>query len=86
MAIKKSYLYASIWASCDELRGGMDASQYKDYVLFMLFIKYISDKYGNSADFAPPVTTPKGASFTDMIASRARATSATKSTPRSSNH
>ena len=43
MAIKKSDLYASIWASCDELRGGMDASQYKDYVLFMLFIKYISD-------------------------------------------
>ena len=68
MALKKSDLYASIWASCDELRGGMDASQYKDYVLFMLFIKYISDKYGNSADFAPPVTIPKGASFADMIA------------------
>jgi type I restriction enzyme M protein len=61
-------LYSSIWASCDELRGGMDASQYKDYVLFMLFIKYITDKYGNSADFAPPVVIPKGASFTDMIA------------------
>ena len=70
MAIKKSDLYASIWASCDELRGGMDASQFKDYVLFMLFIKYISDKYGNSADFAPPVTIPKGASFTDMIAKK----------------
>ncbi len=68
MAIKKSALYSSLWASCDELRGGMDASQYKDYVLFMLFIKYISDKYGNSTDFAPPVTIPKGASFTDMIA------------------
>jgi type I restriction enzyme M protein len=68
MAIKKSDLYASIWASCDELRGGMDASQYKDYVLFMLFIKYITDKYGNSADFAPPVNIPKGASFTDMVA------------------
>ena len=68
MALKKSDLYASIWASCDELRGGMDASQYKDYVLFMLFIKYISDKYGGSADFAPPVTIPKGASFTDMVA------------------
>ncbi len=68
MAIKKSDLYSSLWASCDELRGGMDASQYKDYVLFMLFIKYISDKYDNSADFAPPVTIPKGASFTDMVA------------------
>ena len=72
MALKKSDLYASIWASCDELRGGMDASQYKDYVLFMLFIKYISDKYGNSDDFAPPVTIPKDASFTDMIALKGR--------------
>ena len=53
MAIKKSDLYSFLWASCDELRGGMDASQYKDYVLFMLFIKYISDKYGNSDVFAP---------------------------------
>ena len=66
MALKKSDLYASIWASCDELRGGMDASQYKDYVLFMLFIKYITDKYGDSDDFAPPVVIPKGASFRDM--------------------
>src|SRR6266478_9868967 len=68
MPIKKSDLYSSLWASCDELRGGMDASQYKDYVLFMLFIKYITDKYGNSSDFASPVTIPKGASFKDMIA------------------
>lgn len=68
MALKKSDLYSSLWASCDELRGGMDASQYKDYVLFMLFIKYISDKYGDSDDFAPPVTIPKGASFKDMVA------------------
>jgi len=68
MAIKKSYLYSSLWASCDELRGAMDASQYKDYVLFMLFIKYVSDKYGDSDDMAPPVTIPPGASFKDMIA------------------
>ena len=68
MAIKKSDLYSSLWASCDELRGGMDASQYKDYVLFMLFIKYVSDKYGDSDDFAPPVNIPKGASFRDMVA------------------
>ena len=68
MAIKKSDLYSSLWASCDELRGGMDASQYKDYVLFMLFIKYVSDKYVDSDDFAPPVTIPPGSSFKDMIA------------------
>lgn len=68
MALKKSQLYSSLWQSCDELRGGMDASQYKDYVLFMLFIKYISDKYADSNDFAPPVVIPKGASFKDMVA------------------
>ena len=73
MALKKSDLYTSLWASCDELRGGMDASQYKDYVLFMLFIKYISDKYGNSDDFAPPVVIPKGASFKDMVALKGKA-------------
>ncbi|MCF5023862.1 class I SAM-dependent DNA methyltransferase [Pseudomonas lurida] len=73
MAIKKSDLYSSLWASCDELRGGMDASQYKDYVLFMLFIKYISDKYGNSDDFAPPVNIPPGASFKDMTALKGKA-------------
>lgn len=67
MAIKKSDLYSSIWASCDELRGGMDASQYKDYVLFMLFIKYVSDKYADYDGFEPPIVIPKGASFDDMI-------------------
>jgi len=72
MAIKKSDLYSSLWASCDELRGGMDASQYKDYVLFMLFIKYVTDKYGNTSDFASPVTIPSGASFTDMLALRGK--------------
>lgn len=72
MPIKKSELYSSIWASCDELRGGMDASQYKDYVLFMLFIKYVSDKYADSDDFAPPVTIPKGASFKDMLLLRGK--------------
>ncbi|MEO6546173.1 MAG: type I restriction-modification system subunit M [Nitrospiraceae bacterium] len=66
MAIKKSELYSSLWAGCDELRGGMDASQYKDYVLVLLFIKYVSDKYAN-VPYAP-ITIPKGASFKDMVA------------------
>lgn len=65
MALKKSELYSSLWASCDELRGGMDASQYKDYVLVLLFIKYISDKYAGQK-FAP-ITIPKGAAFSDMV-------------------
>ena len=66
MAIKKSELYSSLWQSCDALRGGMDASQYKDYVLVLLFIKYISDKYAGVA-FAP-ISIPPGASFKDMVA------------------
>jgi type I restriction enzyme M protein len=66
MAIKKSGLYSSLWASCDELRGGMDASQYKDYVLVLLFIKYVSDKYAGQP--YAPITIPRGASFKDMVA------------------
>jgi type I restriction enzyme M protein len=66
MAIKKSELYSSIWQSCDALRGGMDASQYKDYVLVLLFVKYVSDKYAGQP-FAP-ITIPPGASFADMAA------------------
>ena len=66
MALKKSELYSSLWQSCDELRGGMDASQYKDYVLVLLFIRYISDKY-DGVPFAP-ITIPEGASFKDMVA------------------
>src|SRR5690606_8017621 len=73
MAIKQSELYSSLWASCDALRGGMDASQYKDYVLFMLFIKYISDKYANYDGFEPPVVIPKGASFKDMVQLKGKA-------------
>ena len=66
MALKKSQLYSSLWQSCDELRGGMDASQYKDYVLVLLFIKYVSDKYA-CVPYAP-ITVPDGASFADMVA------------------
>ena len=65
MAIKKSDLYSSLWASCDALRGGMDASQYKDYVLTLLFVKYISDKFKNQKFGA--IKVPDGASFQDMV-------------------
>ena len=66
MALKKSELYSSLWSSCDELRGGMDASQYKDYVLVLLFIKYVSDKYAGQP--YAPITIPPGASFKDTVA------------------
>ncbi|MBR9855372.1 MAG: type I restriction-modification system subunit M [Algicola sp.] len=65
MAIKKSELYTSLWESCDELRGGMDASQYKDYILPLLFIKYVSDKYAGKSDAL--VQIPEGASFDDLV-------------------
>ena len=66
MAIKKSELYSSLWAGCDELRGGMDASQYKDYVLVLLFMKYVSDKAASQKGYLLDV--PKGGSFADMVA------------------
>ena len=65
MAVKKSELYSSLWKSCDELRGGMDASQYKDYVLVLLFVKYVSDKAKYDSDFL--IDVPKGGGFEDMI-------------------
>ena len=66
MALKKSELYAKLWASCDALRGGMDASLYKDYILVLLFIKYISDKFAKNPFGA--IKVPEGASFKDMVA------------------
>ena len=65
MAVKKSELYSSLWASCDALRGGMDASQYKDYILTLLFVKYVSDKF-TGEDYAD-VEVPEGGSFDDMV-------------------
>jgi type I restriction enzyme M protein len=38
------------------------------FMLFMLFIKYVSDKYADSDEFEPPVVIPPGASFKDMVA------------------
>jgi len=71
MAVKKSQLYSSLWKSCDELRGGMDASQYKDYVLTLLFVKYVSDKYAGQPDSL--IEIPEGGSFDDMVALKGNA-------------
>lgn len=68
MAVKKSEIYSSLWASCDALRGGMDASQYKDYVLVLLFVKYVSDKYAGDPNGI--IEVPAGGSFADMVALR----------------
>jgi type I restriction enzyme M protein len=68
VALKKSDLYSSLWKSCDELRGGMDASQYKDYILTLLFLKYVSDKA--NADPDSLIDVPLGGSFDDMLAAK----------------
>lgn len=64
MAIKKNQLYASLWAGCDELRGGMDASLYKDYVLTLLFLKYVSDKHKHGGGM---IEMPTGTTFDDIV-------------------
>ena len=79
MAVKTSDLYSSLWAACNELRGGLDASQYKDYILPLLFLKYATDKYLNDTysrikvfdkehDEATDPDRRTGCSFTDLIA------------------
>lgn len=67
MAIKKSDIYRSLWESCDQLRDGMDASLYKDYILTLLFVKYVSDRAGQPDAL---IEVPTGASFSDMKALR----------------
>ena len=65
LALKKSDLYSSLWKSCDELRGGMDASQYKDYILTLLFVKYVTDKA--KTDSKSLIDVPEGGSFDDLV-------------------
>ncbi|QIC82296.1 type I restriction-modification system subunit M [Helicobacter pylori] len=66
MAIKKSELYSSLWAGADSLRGGMDASEYKNYVLNLLFLKYISDKARNNS--FSEIEVPQGCFYEDILA------------------
>lgn len=63
MAVKKSELYSTLWSSCDELRGGMEPTEYKDYVLLLLFVRYVSDK----AKIDKNISIPKGSSFDDFV-------------------
>lgn len=64
MAIKKSQIYSTLWTSCDALRGSMDPSQYKDYVLIMLFVKYLTDKENDEDTL---FTIPEGCHFSDFV-------------------
>ena len=64
MAIKKSQLYSALWESCNALRGSMDASQYKNYVLMILFVKYLSDKAKKGET---RLVVPEGCTFEDFV-------------------
>ncbi|MDE7021817.1 MAG: type I restriction-modification system subunit M, partial [Lachnospiraceae bacterium] len=65
MAIKKSEIYGQIWAACDKLRGGVEPARYKDYILTLLFVKYVSDRYKSSDNW--DIEVPEDGSF-DKIA------------------
>jgi len=70
MAIKKTQLYNHLWEAANALRGGMDASSYKDYVLTILFVKYVTDRYKGDpyADFI----VPAGGSFDDLVEAKGK--------------
>lgn len=65
MAIKKSEIYSQIWAACDKLRGGVEPARYKDYILTLLFMKYVSDRFKSSDNW--DIEIPKGGSFDDIV-------------------
>jgi type I restriction enzyme M protein len=65
VAVKKSELYSSLWALCDELRGGMEPAEYKDYVLLLLFVRYVSDKAKAQPD--GHIVIPVGGGFDDLV-------------------
>ena len=66
MAIKKSEIYSQIWAACDKLRGGVEPARYKDYILTLLFVKYVSDRFKSSDNW--DIEVPEGGSFDDIVA------------------
>ena len=70
MAVKKSELYSLLWEACNKLRGGVEPARYKDYVLVLLFFKYVSDRYKGQpfAEF----TISKGSSFDDLILAKGK--------------
>ncbi|MBQ7734135.1 MAG: SAM-dependent DNA methyltransferase [Synergistaceae bacterium] len=70
MPVKKSELYSILWEACNKLRGGVEPARYKDYVLVLLFFKYVSDKYNH--DPFSELTVPEGASFDDLIKAKGK--------------
>jgi type I restriction enzyme M protein len=48
LKVDQSEINAILWSACDTFRGTVDASEYKNYLLVMLFVKYISDIWQES--------------------------------------
>ena len=70
--MKKSELYSLLWEACNKLRGGVEPARYKDYVLVLLFFKYVSDRYKDKGHPFAVITISKGASFEDLIAAKGK--------------
>lgn len=68
--MKKSELYSMLWEACNKLRGGVEPARYKDYVLLLLFHKYVTDRY-KGQPYAMFKVTP-GTSFDDLIAAKGK--------------
>lgn len=68
--MKKSELYSLLWEACNKLRGGVEPARYKDYVLVLLFFKYVSDRYKGQpfAEFK----ISDGSSFDDLIKAKGK--------------
>ncbi len=70
MAVKKSELYSLLWEAANKLRGGVEPSRYKDYVLLLLFFKYVSDRYQDQKYGEFEIA--EGASFEDLILAKGK--------------
>ena len=70
MPVKKSELYSILWEACNKLRGGVEPARYKDYVLVLLFFKYVSDKYNH--DPFSEFIVPDDASFNELIKAKGK--------------
>ena len=49
-SVSQDDINGAVWAACDTFRGTVDPSIYKDYVLTMLFLKYVSDVWQDHYD------------------------------------
>ena len=51
-SVTQSEINGILWKACDTFRGAVDPSEYKNYILVMLFVKYIADVWQDHYDQA----------------------------------